>query len=60
MQERGAFQADLDERRLHAGQHARDLAHVDVADQAAAGGALDYQFLHLARGEHCDAGFPAA
>ena len=36
MQERGALQADLDEGRLHAGQHARHLAHVDIAHQAAA------------------------
>ena len=37
------------------GQHARDLAHVDVADQAAARGALDVQLLHRRRVHHRDA-----
>ena len=35
MQKGGALQADIDERRLHAGQHARHAALVDIADQAA-------------------------
>ena len=35
VQERRALEADLDERRLHAGQHARDAAEIDVADEAA-------------------------
>ena len=35
VQEGGALEADLDERGLHSGQHARDPAEVDVADQAA-------------------------
>jgi hypothetical protein len=46
VQERRARQADLDERRLHAGQHAADAAEVDVADDAAARVALDVQLLH--------------
>ena len=48
VQERGALQADVDERRLHAGQHARHLADVDVADQAALQRALEVQLLHRA------------
>ena len=57
VQERGALEADLDERGLHAGQHARDAAQVDVADQAARAGALDVQLLHDALLEHRDARF---
>jgi hypothetical protein len=48
MQERGAREADLDERRLHAGQHARDAALVEVADDAAAARALDVHLLQHA------------
>ena len=55
MQEGGAFQADLDERRLHAGQHACHASDVDIAYQPAAGVALHHQFLHLARGKDRDA-----
>ena len=55
MQERGALEADLDERRLHAGQDARDAAEIDVADQAARAGALDVQLLHDALLEHRNA-----
>jgi hypothetical protein len=46
VQEGRALQADVDEGRLHAGQHARDLAQVDVADQPALQRAFDVQFLH--------------
>jgi hypothetical protein len=46
MQEGGALQPDVDEGRLHAGQHARHLAEVDVADQATFERALDVQLLH--------------
>jgi hypothetical protein len=46
VQERGARQPDLDERRLHAGQHAAHAAEIDVAHQAAARVALDVQLLH--------------
>src|SRR6218665_2034023 len=48
MQKGRAFQPDVDEGGLHARQHARDLAQVDVADQAAFERALDVQFLHRA------------
>ena len=48
VQEGGALEADVDEGRLHAGQHAHDLAEVEVADDAAARGALDVQLLHHA------------
>ena len=48
VQERRARQPDLDEGRLHAGQHAAHAAEVDVADEAAAGAALDVQLLHRA------------
>ena len=57
VQERGALEADVDERRLHAGQHARDLAEVDVADQAALERALDVQLLHGAVLDDRDARF---
>ncbi len=57
VQERGALEADLDERALHAGQHARDAAEADVADEPARARALDVQFLHDALLEHRDAGF---
>ena len=57
VQERRALEADLDERALHAGQHARDAAEVDVADEAARARALDVQLLHDALLEHRDARF---
>ena len=57
VQERRALEADLDERALHAGQHPRDAAEVDVADEAARAGALDVQLLHDALLEHRDARF---
>ena len=40
------LQPDVDEGRLHARQHARDLAQVHVADQAPLQRALHVQFLH--------------
>jgi hypothetical protein len=46
MQEGGALQADVDEGGLHARQHARHLAQIDVAHQAALQRALDVQLLH--------------
>ena len=52
VQERGAFEADLDERRLHARQHACDLAQVNIADQAARARALHVQLLDHALLEH--------
>jgi hypothetical protein len=57
MEEGGALQADLDEGRLHAGQHPHHAAEIDVADDAAAVGALDVQFLHRALLQQGDAGF---
>ncbi len=45
VQEGRALETDVDERALHAGQHARDLAEVDVADQAALERALEVQLL---------------
>jgi hypothetical protein len=56
MQEGGAIQADVDEGRLHAGQHTRDLAEVDIADQAALERALDQHVLHRALLDHGDPG----
>jgi hypothetical protein len=56
VQEGRALQADVDEGRLHAGQHARDLAQVDIADQAALQRAFDVQFLHRAVLDHGDPG----
>ena len=43
VQEGGAFQAHVDERRLHARQHALHAALVEIADDAAAALALDEQ-----------------
>ena len=48
VQEGRALQPDVDEGRLHARQHARHLAKVDVADQATLQRALDVQLLHRA------------
>src|SRR5262249_23154485 len=49
VQEARAVQADLDERRLHPREHARDLARVDVPHEAPARRALDVQLLRHAR-----------
>ncbi len=57
MQEGGALKADLDERRLHAGQHPRDFPDIDVADEAPVRRALDVQLLGDARLHHADARF---
>ncbi len=46
VQEGRAFQADVDEGRLHARQHAHDLARIDVADETALERPLHVQFLH--------------
>ena len=48
VQERGALEADVDEGGLHAGQHARHAALVQVAGEAAPAGALDEQLLQHA------------
>jgi len=48
VEERRARQPDLDEGRLHSREHAAHAAQIDVADQPAAGRALDVQLLHRA------------
>src|SRR5205814_10060997 len=48
VEEGGARQPDLDERRLHAGKDAADAPEIDVADDTAARVALDVQLLHRA------------
>jgi len=57
VQERRALQANVDERRLHAGQHAHDLAEIDVADPPARQRALDVKLLHRALLHECDPRF---
>src|SRR5471030_1827910 len=57
VQERRAFQTDVDKGRLHARQHPHHLAGVDVAGQAARQRALDVQLLHGALQDEGDAGF---
>ena len=57
VQEGRALQPDVDEGRLHARQHARHLAQVDVADQAALQRTLDVQLLHRAAFDHRHPGF---
>ncbi len=57
VQEGSAFEAHLDEGRLHAGQHAHDAAEKDVADDAAPAGAFDVQLLHGALQHLRDARF---
>jgi hypothetical protein len=57
MQKGCALEPDVDERALHAGQHARDLALVDVADEAAFERAFEMQFLHRAVFDDGDARF---
>ena len=57
MQERRAIQADLDEGRLHARQHAAHDAEVGVADQSARRTALHMQFLGSALFHHRDPRF---
>jgi hypothetical protein len=52
VQERRALHADLDEGRLHAGQHPRHPALVDIADQAAPAGAFEKHFLQHAVLDH--------
>ena len=57
MQKRRAFDTDVDKGRLHAGQHALHLAHIDIAGQTAARGALDQQFLEHTVLQQRDPGF---
>ena len=57
MQKRRSFQADVDERRLHARHDSLHLALVDIADHAAAPAAFDVQLLQHAVFDHRDSGF---
>ena len=57
MQECRALQADVNEGRLHPGQHPLDPAKIDIADDAAAAAALDIQVLHHAELHHRNPGF---
>ena len=57
MQERGTLQPDIDERGLHARQHAHDLAEIDVADAPPRQRAFDVKFLHGALLDERDARF---
>jgi hypothetical protein len=57
VQEGGAFQADVNEGRLHAGQHARHLAQIHIADQPALERAFNVQLLHRAVFHHRHPGF---
>jgi len=56
MQEGSTLHADVDECRLHAGQHTHNLTCVDVADQAALQCALDVQLLDCTALDDGDAG----
>jgi hypothetical protein len=57
VQERSAVHADVDERGLHAGQHARHLSEHDVAHGAAGMSALDLKLGDDAFFDQSDAGF---
>ena len=57
MQERRALQTDVDEGRLHARQHARNLPQIHIAHQAALERAFEVQLLHGAMLHHGNAGF---
>jgi hypothetical protein len=57
VQEGGPAEPDVDERRLHPGQDAHDASEIDIADEAAAGAALDVQFLDDALVHDGDARF---
>ena len=47
MQKCGAFQSDIDERALHAGEDTFDDAQINIADQAVAAVALDVQLADI-------------
>ena len=57
MQKGGPVQTDVDESRLHARQHPRHLAQVDIANQATLQRALNLQFLHRPLLNHGNPGF---
>ena len=52
VQEGGALQPNLDERALHAGQHAGNAAEVDITHQTAMAGPLDVQLINHTVVEH--------
>src|SRR5450759_3719050 len=56
MQESRTLQSDVDKSRLHARQHAHDLAEIYIADDTAIAAAFDMQVLHYAELHHRDAG----
>jgi hypothetical protein len=58
VEEGGLFEADVDERRLHAGQDARDASLHDVADHALVALALDVELGELAVLEQRNPGLP--
>ena len=47
VQEARLLESDIDERRLHPGQHPRDLALIDVAGEADLAIALEVEFREL-------------
>ncbi len=57
MQKGRALQPNVDKGRLHARQHAHDLAQIDIAHQTALQGAFDVDFLHHALFDDGGAGF---
>ena len=57
MQEGRTFQANVNKRRLHAGQDPHYLAQVNVAGQSARQGPLDMQFLHRTLQDQGNTGF---
>ena len=57
VQESRLVHADIDERRLHTGQHPTDLAFVDIAHDAALGLTLDMHFLQQTVFDQSDPGF---
>ena len=57
MQKRRALEPNVNKRRLHARQHPRHLAQIDVAHQAALKRALHVQLLHRAVLHNGHAGF---
>lgn len=57
VQERCALEPDIDKRRLHARQHAHDLAEIHISYPSARQRALDVKLLHRALLNEGNAGF---
>ena len=55
VQEARLLESDIDERRLHPGQHPRDLALIDVAGESDLAIALEVEFRELVIFKQCDA-----